>query len=263
MKKVLRLTLALVLAAFTLNVQAQNSNELMSEIGSQSEDVIQEAYSAENALNNLGKQYFIMYNNTPNVAFYLTMMNSSMDNIVNYIDEMNQKTNAVKAMVPNFDANYILSRTASIRQAESQIRVQSNALATAIQNGDRITAFSAYNTLKGLYATQLNVSDEILLFTEDNEVYLKVKIELVDYYGNPVPGGTLPGYYAQNQATNVYYYNDGDYNNPVIKKLAPGTYLFGAMDGYWDGASSKIVAIDPSMVNTDGYIVITLNYWSE
>ena len=174
-----------------------------------------------------------------------------------------EKTNAVKVMVPTFNSAYILTRTSSISQTELQIRTTSNTLTTAIQNGNRAAAFTAYNNLKSLFISQKNAGDDILLFTEDNEVYLKVKFELVDNTGNSVPATTLPDYFAQNQATNKYTYPQDRYNHTIIENLAPGTYMFGAMDGYWDGASSKIVAIDPSMVNANGYIVITLNYWSE
>lgn len=90
-----------------------------------------------------------------------------------------------------------------------------------------------------------------------------VRIELVDERtGAPVPAGTLPGYAATNQDTGQIFYTDY-YNFDLFTNLPAGTYRFDAYDGYFDGASSAIVTLDPSLINSNGEVVVTLQYWSE
>jgi len=92
-----------------------------------------------------------------------------------------------------------------------------------------------------------------------------VEILLEDRNGNSVAVGTLPGYYAKNVETGEYIYageNQGQEIN-VFEELAAGTYVFGAYDGYFDGASSQTVTLSEALVNQNGVITITLSYWSE
>jgi hypothetical protein len=85
-----------------------------------------------------------------------------------------------------------------------------------------------------------------------------VHIELVNTLtGGSVYNHGLHGYWAQNQETSEYYYS-GQGDN--FEELPEGTYVFGAFNGYWDGASSKVVTLDAANGN---YTVVTLNYWSE
>jgi hypothetical protein len=95
-------------------------------------------------------------------------------------------------------------------------------------------------------------------FTTANEELITVHINLVNpATGNPVTNHGLQGYWAQNQSTGEYYYSG---YNDNFEALPEGTYLFGAFNGYWDGASSSVVTIDAANGN---YAVVTLHYWSE
>ena len=90
-----------------------------------------------------------------------------------------------------------------------------------------------------------------------------VRIELVDERtGQPVDPETLPGYFAIDQATNQVYY-PGYYDYNEFYNLPAGTYRFDSYDGYFDGSSSEYVTLSPSLEGNDGFIVITLRYWSE
>ncbi|WP_445458175.1 hypothetical protein [Flavobacterium sp. HNIBRBA15423] len=95
-----------------------------------------------------------------------------------------------------------------------------------------------------------------------SEVYFDVYVELVDNNGNSVPASTLPGYGATNLETGVSYY-DSLYEPGLFESLPVGTYRFYARDGYFDGASSAIVDVIPANETPEGWIIATLNYWSE
>ncbi|NHN25762.1 hypothetical protein FIA58_008755 [Flavobacterium jejuense] len=94
------------------------------------------------------------------------------------------------------------------------------------------------------------------------EVFFDVYVELVDNNGNSVPASTLPGYGATNLETGVSYY-DSRYEPGLFESLPIGTYRFYARDGYFDGASSAIVDVIPANETPEGWIIATLNYWSE
>ncbi|QHI35064.1 hypothetical protein IMCC3317_04100 [Kordia antarctica] len=90
-----------------------------------------------------------------------------------------------------------------------------------------------------------------------------VRIELVDERsGQPVDPRTLPGYAAENLDTNQVYY-PGYYDYNEFSNLPAGTYRFDSYNGYFDGSSSAVVTLDPSLEGNDGFIVVTLQYWSE
>ncbi len=90
-----------------------------------------------------------------------------------------------------------------------------------------------------------------------------VKIELVDRFGQPVGPNGLQGYFAINQDTGeVFYPNRSDDDN-VFRFLPEGSYRFDAYDGYFDGASSSFVTLSEELVDPNGYIIVTLRYWSE
>ena len=90
-----------------------------------------------------------------------------------------------------------------------------------------------------------------------------VRIELVDERsGQPVDPRTLPGYAARNLDTNQLYY-PGYYDYNEFYDLPAGTYRFDSYDGYFDGSSSEVVTLSSSLEGNDGFIVVTLRYWSE
>ncbi len=90
-----------------------------------------------------------------------------------------------------------------------------------------------------------------------------VRIELVDENsGQSVDPTTLPGYAATNLDTNqIYYPSYYDYNE--FSNLPAGTYRFDSYSGYFDGSSSEVVTLSSSLEGNDGFIVVTLRYWSE
>ncbi|WP_459209653.1 hypothetical protein [Aquimarina rhabdastrellae] len=101
--------------------------------------------------------------------------------------------------------------------------------------------------------------------TQKSSARYEAQINIVDDYGNPVGSHDLSQFYAQNLDTGRYYYPDNPYREyvDIIEDLPEGTYLFGVMDGYFDGASSTIVEVNSAAENEDGFVEVNLVYWSE
>lgn len=98
---------------------------------------------------------------------------------------------------------------------------------------------------------------------EKTTVNYDVIIKLVDENtGWPVSANSLPGYVARNLNTGVLYYTSR-YEIDLFESLPSGTYRFDAYDGYFDGASSSTVTLSHEIENEDGFIEVTLKYWSE
>ncbi len=99
--------------------------------------------------------------------------------------------------------------------------------------------------------------------TFDVQMMLKSGDEIV-----PISTTGLGGFFAYDYANEQYRYEDtpqgSDPDFAVFEGLSEGTYSFEAYDGHFDGASGKIVTIDENSIeNENGYIVVTLEYWSE
>ncbi|WP_299442939.1 hypothetical protein [uncultured Aquimarina sp.] len=107
------------------------------------------------------------------------------------------------------------------------------------------------------------IQEEKSTIQEKGQLAFDVVIKLVDEYsGQEVPAGTLPGYVATNLDTNNIYYTSW-YEVELFESLPVGTYRFDAYDGYFDGASSAIVEVNTENETPEGWIVVTLRYWSE
>jgi hypothetical protein len=120
--------------------------------------------------------------------------------------------------------------------------------------------------IRGLLNNQISLAKDIKTEAtafKSLAITYNVRIELVDERtGASVPAGTLPGYAATNQDTGAIYYTDY-YSIDTFANLPAGTYRFDAYDGYFDGASSVTITLDPSLVDGNGEVVVTLQYWSE
>lgn len=105
--------------------------------------------------------------------------------------------------------------------------------------------------------------DQTLTIEEKSDVRFDVIIKLVDEWsGQEIPASTLPGYGATNLETGAIYF-DSRYEVGLFESLPVGTYRFDARDGYFDGASSAIVEVSGENETSEGWIEVTLQYWSE
>ncbi|WP_405207562.1 hypothetical protein [Aquimarina sp. LLG6339-5] len=108
-----------------------------------------------------------------------------------------------------------------------------------------------------------NIEEITSTIEEKSEVKFDVIIKLEDEWtGQEIPAGTLPGYGATNLETGVIYF-DSRYEVGLFESLPIGTYRFDARDGYFDGASSAIVEVSSENETPEGWIEVTLRYWSE
>jgi len=108
-----------------------------------------------------------------------------------------------------------------------------------------------------------NIEDKTSTIEEKSQVRFDVVIKLVDEWsGQEIPASTLPGYGATNLETGTIYF-DSLYEVGLFESLPVGTYRFDARDGYFDGASSAIVDVSSENETPEGWIEVTLQYWSE
>ncbi|WP_299245347.1 hypothetical protein [uncultured Aquimarina sp.] len=108
-----------------------------------------------------------------------------------------------------------------------------------------------------------NIENDTPSTQEKSQVSFDVVIKLVDEWsGQEIPASTLPGYGATNLDTGVIYF-DSRYEVGLFESLPIGTYRFDARDGYFDGASSAIVEVSSENETPEGWIEVTLQYWSE
>mmetsp|Transcript_15278 Transcript_15278/g.50196 ORF Transcript_15278/g.50196 Transcript_15278/m.50196 type:complete len:267 (+) Transcript_15278:100-900(+) len=266
MKKI-TLVLSAFLLLFVANTNAQQSVIDDLDETFDSADVIRiEAKRVKSALKTLTVDYIVNNNPNPDVATYLQIMDVSMEVVEEFSDEVIYYIGQAAQGNNNIDPSSIQSKASTIEGNEDFVRNKSALLATAIQQNNKTTAQQLISEIRGLLKTQITLAKEIkteATALKSLAVTYNVRIELVDERtGNPVPAGTLPGYVATNQDTGENFYTDY-YNYDSFSNLPAGTYRFDAYDGYFDGASSKIVTLDQSLVDANGEIVVTLSYWSE
>lgn len=97
------------------------------------------------------------------------------------------------------------------------------------------------------------------VINDDCPTQFSVQVLLVNSNGTPVSNHGLRGFWARNTQTGEYYYPycEGD----LFEDLPTGTYTFGAINGYWDGASQETITLDCSVEG--GYTTVELVYWVE
>ncbi|WP_430408516.1 hypothetical protein [Kordia sp.] len=266
MKKI-TYVLSALLMFFAVQTQAQQSVIDDLDETFDSADVIRiEAKRVKAALKTLTVDYLVNNNVNADVATYLQVMDVSMEVVEEFSDEVIYYIGQAAQGNSNIDPASIQSKASTIEGNEDFVRIKSAALATAIQQNNRNTARQLIREIRTLLNNQINLAKEIkteATALKSLAITYNVRIELVDENsGASVPAGTLPGYAATNQATGEIFYTDR-YNFDSFSNLPAGTYRFDAYDGYFDGASSVILTLDPSLVDNNGEAVVTLSYWSE
>ncbi|WP_298521079.1 hypothetical protein [uncultured Kordia sp.] len=262
MKKI-TVVLSAFLLLFVANTNAQQTVlDDLDETFDSAEIIRIEAKRVKAALKTLTVDYLVNNNVNADVATYLQIMDGSMEVVEEFSDEVIYYI----GQAAQGDPASIQSKASQIEGNEDFVRIKSAELQTAIQQNDSNTARTLIREIRGFLNTQIRLAKEIkteaTAFKAVAMVY-NVRIELVDERtGAPVPAGTLPGYGATNQDTGAIFYTDY-YSIDTFANLPAGTYRFDAYDGYFDGASSAVVTLDPSLVGSDGFIVVTLRYWSE
>lgn len=250
-----------------MNMQAQQSViDDLDETFDSAEIIRIEAKRVKAALKTLTVDYLVNNNPNADVATYLQIMDGSMEVVEEFSDEVIYYIGQAAQGNSNIDPASIQSKASTIEGNEDFVRNKSTALQTAIQQNDRNTARQLIREIRGLLNNQIALAKEIkteATALKSLAVTYNVRVELVDERtGASVPATTLPGYAATNQDTGETIYPDY-YDFNIFRNLPAGTYRFDAYDGYFDGASSATVTLDQSLVGSDGFIVVTLRYWSE
>ena len=266
MKKITSV-LSAFLMLFVMNMQAQQSVIDDLDETFDSADVIRiEAQRVKAALRVVTIDYLVNNNINADVATYLQLMDVSMDVVEEFSDEVIYYIGQAAQGNSNIDPSSIQSKASTIEGNEDFVRIKSAALQTAIQQNNRNTARQLMRDIRRLLNTQIRLAKEIkteATALKSLAITYNVRIVLVDERtGASVPAGTLPGYAATNLDTGAIYYTDY-YNFDYFSNLPAGTYRFDAYNGYFDGASSVTITLDPSLVNSNGEVVATLQYWSE
>ncbi|WP_298421390.1 hypothetical protein [uncultured Kordia sp.] len=266
MKKI-TYALSAMLMLFVANMQAQQSVlDDLDETFDSAEIIRIEAKRVKAALKTLTVDYLVNNNVNADVSTYLQLMDGSMEVVEEFSDEVIYYIGSAAQGNSNIDPASIQSKASTIEGNEDFVRNKSADLQTAIQQNNRNTARQLIREIRSFLNNQIRLANEIKTESRDFKsvaMVYNVRIELVDERsGASVPAGTLPGYGATNQDTGAIFYTDY-YNFDSFSNLPAGTYRFDAYDGYFDGASSATVTLDPSLVGSDGFIVVTLRYWSE
>ncbi|MBC8755091.1 hypothetical protein H2O64_10435 [Kordia sp. YSTF-M3] len=266
MKKI-TYALSALLMLFVMNTHAQQSViDNLDETFDSAEIIRIEAKRVKAALKVLTVDYLVNNNVNADVATYLQIMDVGMEVVEEYSDEVIYYIGQAAQGNSNIDPSSIQSKASTIEGNEDFVRNKSALLATEIQQNNRNTARQLIREIRALLNNQIALAKEIkteATALKSLAITYNVRVELVDERtGAPVPAGTLPGYVATNQATGENIYPDY-YDFNLFFNLPAGTYRFDAYDGYFDGASSSTVTLDTSLVGNDGFIVVTLRYWSE
>ncbi|CAL2084445.1 conserved exported protein of unknown function [Tenacibaculum sp. 190524A02b] len=220
---------------------------------------------AESALKTITIEYF--FGQKVNTNGFMAVINNEFETIEEHSDEINQYANLTEDLSDNdLDVSEIKDASTEIEGKGDYTEVNSLALVTAINAGNTSEVSRLIGILSQDFKSILNYSN----FIKESAIDLKetpgvfnVRIRLIDRNGNEVPAETLPGYAALNLDTSKYYYaGENRRNIDLFTSLPQGRYRFDAYDGYFDGASSKVVSLSYALV-IDNEITVTLSYWSE
>lgn len=268
MKRFVQSTLLLLMLAFSLRAHAQTTTtDYLNDIISVAQDIKVDARANRSALRTLAIDYFQNNNPNPNVAAYIGTMQTLQSNIESNSDDIIFFARQVSSLNPALNTSNIENWASQIEAREDYVQIESQNLANAIAVNNRSAARAANNAIRQNLADQISLSN--LIINEAKALKLaptsyNVRIELKDAYGNvyTLSQTGLQGFYAFDTANSTYIYPDY-YNPEQFLNLAPGTYTFGAFDGYFDGAGSTTVTLSPSLIDANGFVVVQLSYWSE
>lgn len=211
-----------------------------------------------------------VFGRTINTAGFLEITSQDLAIIEEYADELNFYADQVGVLSNGLvDLSTVSQLAAAIEGVADKMEVSIATMAEAINLNNRNQVYASYVALYNQNKMMSSMIQEIKVLIENVELvavpaFYTVTIRLEDGNGNEVPAATLPGYYAQNVATGEYFYaGEGQgQESTIFEELEAGTYVFGAYDGYFDGASSATVTLSEA-ADQNGVVTVILSYWSE
>ncbi len=249
------------------SVQAQTPGALLGNVQGAAADIRQEVQANGLGLRSLVIDYFINGNPSPDVDAFVALTALRQGAIEPLEDLISLNVSQAAALDNYIDPANILSWAGQIEGLTDDIVLESQALRSLILAGNTSAANASALRIRADLGTQLSLARDIAREAEryiQSQNLYNVRIELVDQFGDTVSGPTgLMGFFALDQFKGEYVYPDYSYENREFIDLRGGTYTFGAYPGYFEGASSNTVTLKPALVGADGFIVVTLGYWSE
>lgn len=222
------------------------------------------AKNARTAARSLAIMYF-QYNNQ-NIGGYIVQIQDEMSELEEASDEIIYYINSAAAKNPNINPDEIEDWASDLEALEDQVNNEALNLEQLIASNQRSEARVSYRLVRSYLNQQIALCNLIRL----EAIALKnvpqsynVQIQLI-YNGQPYNGSTtLGGFYGYNQDLGQYFYPNQGYDDNLFYDLPAGTYTFGSYDGYFDGTGTTTVTLDPSMIGSNGFVVVELSYWSE
>ncbi len=258
--------LAAMLSGTTLNAQTAQTHvnniiDLTDDIDGNASDTYDAAYT-------LYYEYFTL--SSPNLAgFNAQIYNLQTNGVQIHAEDLIYSAQQAAILDPSLDVSAIVAYANQVQSLVDDITDEAQDLQGYIQNENDQAISNSIQTICQASNAQVDLAEQILEEAEDlwaqlNAAY-NVRVQLLDNWGNTYDYDQtgLQGVYAQNTATGQYIYPmQGDLSGELTN-LPNGTYVIGSYDGYWDGAGTATITLSNEPVGADGYIVVTLSYWSE
>jgi hypothetical protein len=247
-------------------LQAQTATTYLNDVVDAAGTINTQVAANAAALKNLVIDYFINGNPSPDVDGFVNQTALLQAAIEGAQDDASAAIGLASVLDSYINPTNIQTWSGQIEGLGDGLAVTSNTLRTQILSGDVSGAYATALGIRAALTQQFNLAKQIAreanYYKQAQQEY-NVRILLVDYLGNPVTGSTgLYGYYAYNEYTGEYVYPDYIFADE-FPNLRGGTWTFGAFPGYFDGASSRTVTLKASLEGPDGFIPVTLQYWSE
>ncbi|SEB44928.1 hypothetical protein SAMN04489761_0785 [Tenacibaculum sp. MAR_2009_124] len=265
-------TLMMLVIGLLLNLQVFSQQSVDSELDGMitaTQQIETSANRAKTALKTLVIMYFVDGTTTANTQAFLTQVSHELITINGLSGVVLNHVFNAESINNNIDTNTTEDLIQEVQGARFQANTNAIALVKAIENNNANVAYQLNRSLRSNFNTILNYSKQLQTEIESLKAAPKVyniRIELVDYRtGAPVTSDAIDGYGATNVTTNRNYYSEYRQGEPrdVILGVPEGTYRFDGRDGYFDGTTSTTLTLSDSLVEPDGFIVVTLSYWYE
>jgi len=261
--------LFVVAALFGSNIaNAQTANSHLNNIIDLTDDIDANASDTYGAAYTLYYEYFTL--GSPNVAgFNAAIYNMQTNGVQVHAEDLIYSAQQAKVLDPSLDVSAIISYANQVIDLSEEIQEEAQDLAYFVQTENDAAIQNSVQAICQASNGQVDLAEQILEEAEDllaqlNATY-NIRVQLKDHWGNiySYDQTGLMGVYAQNTATGQYIYpGQGDLSGELTN-LPNGTYIIGSYDGYWDGAGTKTITLSNETVGVDGYILVTLSYWSE
>lgn len=247
---------------------AQTANSHLNNIIGLTDDIDGNANDTDQAAYTLYYEYFTL--NSPNLAgFNAQIYNMQTNGVQVHAEDLIYSAQQANQMNPSLDVTAIISYANQVIDLYETISEEAQDLNYFVQSENDQAVQNSIQAISQAANAQVDLAQDILveaenLLAELNATY-DIRVRLQDHWGNIYAYNQtgLQGVYAQNTATGQYIYpGQGDLSGELTN-LPNGTYIIGSYDGYWDGAGTTTITLSNETVGSDGYIVVTLSYWSE